>query len=113
MSSNYLDYVLSKELHRLGVTFECDAHYVIVYSKTHSYGVAVLSHSGDIKEGEIVAPSTAQLLDALRSFNLEPTDDGKYGVTLLHEGIMFINKCATTGLGEALIALTKRGKNGT
>ena len=115
MSSNYLNYELSKELHDLGVVFEgSDKWYV---------GQAFMDWNDLVSRDEeltmacqvgISAPSTAQLIDELiRRGRLELTGRIKerIGITardrITDDLVITEDKCATSASGKALIALVK------
>jgi hypothetical protein len=118
MSSDYLNYELSKELHDLGVEFEARAYRNITTLFTPEEYKKLLSLSQvGIEPYFTVAPSTAQVIDKLRElggwgrflFNSQgyavrtsQTDTTKF--TCLDD-----YQCATTCLGEALVKL-KRGE---
>lgn len=113
MSSDYLNYELSKELHDLGVVFEDYNHWVYPDGTT-----------GEQKELRLVdstgSPSTAMLIDEIQrrgGFCLDDKDD--YFVVSVYKIAGYsatecvtcqMDKCATTALGKALIALVKEGK---
>ena len=105
MSSDYLNYELSKELHDLGVVFECESLWTSQLDDQ-----ALVHSSGRLHKNCICHPSTAQLIDEIASrryFILTLDEDlNEFDVSILfndpHSG-----KCATTALGKSLIALVK------
>lgn len=115
MSSDYLNYELSKELHDLGVVFNTEYHYYKL-TGTDSH---VFSNEGNIHQwGKkykwcCYAPSTAQLIDEIASrryFVLTLDEDlNEFDVSILYDD-PHSGKCATTALGKALIALVKEDR---
>jgi hypothetical protein len=108
MSSNYLNYELSKELHDLGVVFEDYDHW--------EYPDGTTAQQKEFRLVEpIGAPSTAQLIDEINKvggclFQLHfrhsnPMKDYGWIATYLSDEIAHDDNCATTCLGKALIAL--------
>ena len=123
MSSDYLNYELSKELHDLGVVFDTEYHYY----KLTGTASPVFSNEGNIHQwGKkykwcCYAPSTAQLIDEISKiypftlFTFWKSDRkievDSYKVTSIYGGEVYgHDPCATTALGKALIALIKEDR---
>lgn len=133
MSSDYLNYELSKELHDLGVVFETKLWHMAYRDGT----VELTDYATPLyyKEqwvGSFPAPSTARLIDKLFKFryldgqnpyaeiffnsdevcvqfDLMERHEVYPGFTPRKEDTRH-DQCATTALGKALIALVKEGK---
>lgn len=127
MSSDYLNYELSKELHDLGVVFETKLWHMAYRDGT----VELTDYATPLyyKEewvGSFPAPSTARLIDEIQSrcsiqirrCRTEHTIQGKYAYEirdLSNDNYwsgrpLAEDRDATTALGKALIALVKEGK---
>ena len=121
MSSDYLCYQISKELHDLGVEFKANAWYCL--HEEEGCGYVELRHKGEVLVGEIelcAAPSTAQLIDKLREygrdFAIETENLGVFVYSKVSEpaslSFRIKGECITACLGEALIKLTKEQNDG-
>ena len=96
MSSNNLNYELSKQLKELGVEFEN------------------ISTQFNNQKGEIIdSPTTAQLINEIAKrtwFDLSLDEDAhEFDIDVLHAGVVS-DPCCTTALGKALINLVKNEK---
>ena len=133
MSSDYLNFELSKELHDLGAVFEGASRYwgipwidpgelssptpMLLYP-----GSDMDSHnfSWQICDNKIPAPSTAQLIDEInkkwgclfeiRFRHTNPFKDYGWVCTYRNDEVAQDDDCATTALGKALIALVKEDR---
>jgi hypothetical protein len=97
MSSNYLNYELSKELHDLGVVFEGEGLWTSQIQEQ-----SLLHSSGRLQDDCVCHPSTAQLIDKIREYI--PFSIYSFSDIL---GEIYNEECATTGLGKTLIILVK------
>lgn len=116
MSSDYLNYELSKQLQELGVVFENPVYFVDKHTRT--------SHPDEFtdKDKLVISPSTAQLIDMLALYNcrleintwdeIKLEADPKYSIYQdSGKGTSWFvsgdDKCCTTALGQALVELVK------
>lgn len=136
MSSDYLNYELSKELHDLGVVFNTDwviTEHGEVCPTSAKYEDYIDTKNNErcgpgrsegygmpLNEKYVRTPNAAQLMDKLT--NIARERRGHFSINIDQHGF-YINfgsfseyeriakdQCATTALGKALIALVKKDK---
>jgi hypothetical protein len=117
MSSNYLNYELSKQLKELGVEFESrgvDSYTWVLegnqYSVKRGHFFLTYSLGNEHKITTFAAPSTAQLIDEIgrREKTFELWIDEEFIVDAGYWRGQ--DPCCTTALGKALIELVKNEK---
>jgi hypothetical protein len=123
MSSNHLNYELSKQLKELGVEFERSVNESLYCHEEGNISGCARGYNlrrifkGTVIEDFIHCPTTAQLIDEIQkhveNFMIDSIDNYYYIIEVTEEikhKQLASNSCCTTALGLALIELVKNEK---